>query len=565
MIATVKNKIWLGTVFLFLLLLLTGGTGIYYIATLKAEGKDVLKNNYESLQYAHAMQAHLQLYLKKQSTQLHKFEQALQSQENNITEPGEAKATNGVRTSFNKLQTGDSTAKNVAEMEQNLQTILSLNMHALGEKNKSAEKTAEDALLVIITLGTMVFLIGLTFLVNFPSIVTTPISKLTEAIREIASKNYKHRIHVESKDEFEKLADAFNDMAERLEFFESSNLNKLMFEKTRAEAVINSLKDASVGVDKNDLVLFANYQALQLLGMEAEDIVGKPVAEIKSRNDLFAFLIENESTTPFKIVVENRENYFVKEVIEVAQGDTTNRVIVIKNITSFKELDVAKTNFIATVSHELKTPLASSDFGLKLLEDERVSKLTDEQKELIGNLKQDNQRMLKILSELLNMSQVEAGRIELNIQKVHPQSIIENAIKAVAASAKEKEIKIKTIFTGHLTDIAADADKTTWVLSNFLTNAIKYSFSDSIVEVSAFLKNGNVIFSVKDDGPGIEAAYLPRLFERYFQVPGSREKGTGLGLAISKEFVDAQLGKIWVDSEIGKGSVFYFQLPAKVS
>ena len=565
MIATVKNKIWLGTVFLFLLLLLTGGTGIYYIATLKAEGKDVLKNNYESLQYAHAMQAHLQLYLKKQSTQLHKFEQALQSQENNITEPGEAKATNGVRTSFNKLQTGDSTAKNVAEMEQNLQTILSLNMHALGEKNKSAEKTAEDALLVIITLGTMVFLIGLTFLVNFPSIVTTPISKLTEAIREIASKNYKHRIHVESKDEFEKLADAFNDMAERLEFFESSNLNKLMFEKTRAEAVINSLKDASVGVDKNDLVLFANYQALQLLGMEAEDIVGKPVAEIKSRNDLFAFLIENESTTPFKIVVENRENYFVKEVIEVAQADTTNRVIVIKNITSFKELDVAKTNFIATVSHELKTPLASSDFGLKLLEDERVSKLTDEQKELIGNLKQDNQRMLKILSELLNMSQVEAGRIELNIQKVHPQSIIENAIKAVAASAKEKEIKIKTIFTGHLTDIAADADKTTWVLSNFLTNAIKYSFSDSTVEVSAFLQNGNVIFSVKDDGPGIEAAYLPRLFERYFQVPGSREKGTGLGLAISKEFVDAQLGKIWVDSEIGKGSVFYFQLPVKVS
>ena len=173
--------------------------------------------------------------------------------------------------------------------------------------------------------------------------------------------------------------------------------------------------------------------------------------------------------------------------------------------------------------------------------------------------------MLKILSELLNMSQVEAGRIELNIQKVHPQSIIENAIKAVQASAKEKEIKIKTKFTGHLTDIAADADKTTWVLSNFLTNAIKYSFSDSTVEVSAFLQNGNVIFSAKDNGPGTEAACLTRLFERYFQVPGSREKGTGLGLAISKEFVDAQLGKIWVDSEIGKGSVFYFQLPVKVS
>jgi len=276
---------------------------------------------------------------------------------------------------------------------------------------------------------------------------------------------------------------------------------------------------------------------------------------------LFSFLMDKESTTPFKIIVDSRENYFVKEVIEVEQGDARNRVLVLKNITSYKELDVAKTNFISTISHELKTPLASSDLSLKLLEDERISKLSPEQKELIGNLKEDNQRMLKILSEILNMSQVEAGKIQLNMQKVNPVQIVENAIHVVYNNAKEKEIVILNTSGNDLPEINADADKTTWILNNLLTNAVKYSYNNSAIDVKAYRKNDHVIFSVKDHGPGIDAAYLPRLFERYFQVPGSKEKGTGLGLAISKEFVEAQQGRIWVESEIGKGSVFNFQLP----
>jgi NtrC-family two-component system sensor histidine kinase KinB len=226
-------------------------------------------------------------------------------------------------------------------------------------------------------------------------------------------------------------------------------------------------------------------------------------------------------------------------------------------------LDVAKTNFIATISHELKTPLASSDFSLKLLEDERVSKLSTTQKELIENLKRDNKRMLKILSELLNMSQVEAGRIQLKIKNVNPAEIIENAIQTVAGSAKEKEIIIKDTSAKDLPPIQADADKTTWVLNNFLTNAIKYSFNKGSVDVSAVKQNGGMVFSVKDHGPGIDKQYLLRLFERYFQVPGSKEKGSGLGLAISKEFIEAQGGHIWVESEIAKGSTFYFSLPIK--
>lgn len=561
MVLTVKNKIWLGTLFLFLLLLITGGVGIYYMAKLKMESKNVLQDNYESLAYCHTMQQQLNDIDKDFAQAISKFEDALKQQEKNITEQGEGKVTSDLRSNFNRLKKGDTTHQNIQVLEERIQSILILNMQAIKRKSKIAEKTAQDALTIIISLGGLVFLIAFTFMVNFPSIVTTPISRLTEAIKEIANKNYKHRIHIKNKDEFGKLADAYNEMAERLEYFESSNLNKLLFEKNRAEAVINSLKDASIGIDKNNMILFANYQALQLLGLQSEEVIGKSVDELKKKNDLFRFLTDKDTTTPFKIVVENRENYFVKEVIEVEQGDARNKVIVLKNITSFKELDVAKTNFISTISHELKTPLASSDFSLKLLEDERISKLSPEQKELIENLRQDNQRMLKILSELLNMSQVETGKIQLNIQKVNPGQIIENAMQAVAANAKEKNIIIINTSGKDLPIITADADKTTWVLNNFLTNAIKYSFNNSSIEIKASQQNGYVIFSVKDSGPGIDKEYQPRLFEKYFQVPGSKEKGTGLGLAISKEFVEAQNGKIWVESEIGRGATFCFQLP----
>jgi len=564
MALSVKKKIWLGTLFLFLLLLVTGGVSIYYMAKLKIEGKNVLRDNYESLSYSHTMQQQMNAMDMDFVKSINKFEDALNQQENNITEQGEGKSTKDLRIHFNRLKTGDTTRQNILAIQEQIQSILFLNMQAIQRKSKISEKTAENALTIIISLGGLVFLIALTFMVNFPSIVTNPISRLTEAIKEIANKNYKHRIHIDNKDEFGKLADAFNEMAERLEYFESSNLNKLLFEKNRAEAVINSLKDASIGIDKNNMILFANYQALQLLGLRPEEVVGKSVDELKKKNDLFRFLTDKDTTTPFKIVVENRENYFVKEVIEVEQGDAKNRVIVLKNITSFKELDVAKTNFISTISHELKTPLASSDFSLKLLEDERISKLSPEQKELIENLRQDNQRMLKILSELLNMSQVETGKIQLNIQKVNPGQIIEDAMQAVAANAKEKDIIIINTSGKDLPIITADADKTTWVLNNFLTNAIKYSFNNSSIEIKASQQNGYVIFSVKDSGPGIDKEYQPRLFEKYFQVPGSKEKGTGLGLAISKEFVEAQNGKIWVESEIGQGATFCFQLPYMV-
>lgn len=558
--ASVKNKIRWGTVFLFFLVVASGAVGIYYLVTLRLQTKNILTANYESLQYAHRMQVALDSAQKGKAKFTDSLGHYLQLQESNITEQGEETTTRNLRNAFVRFKTGDSVQ--AGQIRLHLQTILSLNMAAIQKKSTLSEAASKEAVTIIITAISIILLIGFTFVVNFPSVLTGPIYKLTDAIKEISQKNYRHRIHIQSKDEFGQLADSFNEMAERLEYFESSNLNNILFEKNRAEAVINSLKDASIGIDKTETILFANDQALQLLGVAAKDIVGMKTQDIGKRNDLFQHLLEEKNTLPIKIVVDNKENFFIKETIDIGEATHNSRVIVLKNITSFKELDVAKTNFIATVSHELKTPLASSDFSIKLLEDERVGTLSAEQKELVSSLRADNQRMLRILSELLNLSQVEAGKIQLVMQPVDITRVLENSVKAVTAAAKEKAIRIEQHIAAGLPAIQGDPDKIVWVLNNFLTNAIKYSTpaSDVVIEVSSTGKS--VSFSIADHGQGIDEAHLPRVFDRYYQVPGkSDKKGSGIGLAICKEFVEAMGGTIWVESRIGEGSKFGFNLP----
>ena len=171
--------------------------------------------------------------------------------------------------------------------------------------------------------------------------------------------------------------------------------------------------------------------------------------------------------------------------------------------------------------------------------------------------------MLSILSELLNMSQVEAGKIQLDIRSVNPHQIVETSIMAVHVTAKEKGITIEKKMEETLPKIEADPDKISWVLNNFLTNAIKFSPSNSDISIRVKKTDKHISFAVTDQGPGIDEKYLDRIFERYFQIPGhSDKKGSGIGLAICKEFIEAMGGKIWVQSQFGQGSTFGFDLPA---
>jgi signal transduction histidine kinase len=558
MALNLKSKVALGGIFLFTLLILVGAVSFFYFNKLSEESKAIVKANYETLNYSREMLNELDSFTRSPSA-LESFEKNLRSQENNITEPGEKEITALLRQHFDSLKING--RADLILIRKDINRIMQVNLQAINKKNQAAQKSSESAKTIITIILTVCILLGFTFIFNFPSLVAGPLAKLTEAIKSIANKDYSKRIHLNRKDEFGDLADAFNLMAERLDEYEHSNLSKIMFEKQRAEAVINSLKDASIGIDNTGKILFANQQALQLLNLKEREIVGSLQDEVKKRNDLFRFLINEQNSIHFKIIVDGKENYFTKEIIELShENKKSGQVIVLKNITPFKELDVAKTNFIATVSHELKTPLASSDFSLKLLEDERVGVLTPEQKELVQNLKEDNRRLLRILSELLDMSQVESGKIQLNIQQVQPDILVRRAIESVQNVAKEKNIVIINEVTEGLSTINADTDKTVWVLNNFLTNAIRYSNSNSSIIISAEKKDGNIFFGVRDFGKGISPEYVSKIFDRYFRVPGTKE-GTGLGLAICKEFIEAQNGKIMAESDPGYGSKFSFSLP----
>lgn len=215
-------------------------------------------------------------------------------------------------------------------------------------------------------------------------------------------------------------------MAEKLDEYESSNLAQLRFEKSRIETIINQMKDGILGLDVKKNVLFLNTVAENLLGLKEAEIVGKYVADVAVKNDLMRSLLQEGDHKELKIFADGKESYFNKDILNVTNnGEVIGKVIILRNITIFHELNEAKTNFIATVSHELKTPISSIKMSARLLNDKRVGTLNDEQLDLIKNITDDSERLLKITSELLNVSQVETGQIQLNITRVNPAVIIE--------------------------------------------------------------------------------------------------------------------------------------------
>jgi len=561
----IKSKLSLGLTFLFVVIVLTGIIGLFAINRLADESKNILKANYESMVYSRNMQSDLDIFKTKDSTAINDFEKNLEAQEKNITEQGEAEATSSLRSLFEKFRQTDTSIALIPLMRMQVYKINELNVNAIVRKSNETQHTADKAKLYLGILVTICFLLSFSFLLNFPGYIANPIKELTEGIKQIANKNYSQRINIEKGDEFGELAEAFNSMAKQLDEYENSNLAKIIFEKKRIETIINGMKDPIIGLDENRNVLFVNTTAIKILGINDADLIGKYAPDIALKNDLLRNLInERGGNAPLKIYADDKESYFSKEILNITVEDQAiGSVILLRNITQFKELDLAKTNFIATISHELKTPIASIKMSLKLLEDGRIGGLNEEQSKLVKNIKEDSQRLLSITGELLDLAQVETGNITLQKQPVEPLSIINYANSALKVQAEQKHIAIKTDCPSTLPKVNCDLEKTAWVMVNFLSNAIRYSSENSEVLMEAKVVEEGVIFSTIDHGKGIEPKYLERVFDKFNKIPGREtgESGTGLGLAISKEFIESQKGKIGLESSPGKGSKFYFVLP----
>ena len=452
-------------------------------------------------------------------------------------------------------------------------------MQAIQRKSDIAETTADKSIFWVSVVGSICFLIAFTLLINLPGNIANPIKELAESIKQIAAQNYSHRVYFEKINEYAELATSFNTMAEKLQEYQASNLQKLMMEKKRIETLINNMNDPVIGLDEKKHVLFMNNIALKIAGLKAEEVIGKPIQDIAVRNDLVRsliqdlFSVENVKSeykrVPFKIFADNKESYFEKEIIPIKIIPTGEKeekligsVIMLQNITSYKELDFAKTNFIATVSHELKTPISSIKMSLQLLDNQKVGVLNEEQKSLVDSIREDAGRLLLITGELLNMTQVESGSIQLSVIPSDPIEVLNYAVNANKVAAEQKNIKFEIKPGESISKVLADNEKTAWVLTNLISNAIRYSYEDSSIVLEITEKGGKIKFSVTDRGQGIAPQYLEKIFDRYFRIPGSKKEGTGLGLSISKEFIEAQGGSIDVKSDLGAGSTFSIYLPA---
>ncbi|SEW47832.1 PAS/PAC sensor signal transduction histidine kinase [Chryseobacterium wanjuense] len=566
-----KTKLTLGVGLLFFLIVLLSVMGSVYINKLKSDTEKILIANYNSIEFSKNMLLALDKIKSDSLIAIKDFQKNSALQEKNLTEFGEKEATQNLNLHFKNYlqQPSDDKEKLIRE---DLVTIMSLNMKGIERKSDIAIITAENATFWIVSLGTVCFLIAFILLFNLPQTIAEPINQLTFSIRQIANKNYNERVHFKGSEEFNDLANSFNIMAEKLQEYESSTLSKQLMDKKRIETLVNNMHDAVIGLDENHFIYMINDEALKITNLNKEEIIGKTVHEVAVNNDLVRELLKNMDhpvKEPIKIVTDNKENYFEQDIIPINIVKTgekekkyIGRVILLRNITPFKELDFAKTNFIATISHELKTPISAIKMGVQLLGNQKFGELNDQQKELLKSINEDGQRLLDITGELLNLSQVETGNIRLNIENCSPKEIVHAAIKNVEKLAEQKNISINSQFSINDNDfVSADFDKTVWVMNNFLSNAIKHSFQDENIHILVEKIDSNIKFSITDTGKGIDEKYHRQIFDRYFQVPGEHQNGTGLGLAISKNFIEKQHGEIGVNSSLNQGSTFYFSLP----
>lgn len=581
---TLKQKLIAGLGSLFMVITLLGLLGMYYLYRIREDARLILKDNYKTLEFVQQMTQVLDMTPFSPKA-VHEFETWLKLQEQNVTEIGERELTLDLRRQFETLKSGrDNPLDLFIAIRENLHRITTLNMEAIIRKNEQAMQRAADAILYLALIGVACVTGSFVFVIYFPAYITRPLKALRKGIQEVADKNYASRINLHAKDEFGELASSFNRMAERLDEYEHSNLAKILFEKKRIESVINRINEAIIGLDEHRQIIFVNAEAVRLLGLDESQLLGRYAPDVAATNDLMRHLIrelmkgqvpyaQDEQDEPLNIFADGRESYFLKEIADVSLQYTGQHdhaligyVIILKNITPFKELDRAKTNFMATISHELKTPLSSIKMSLRLLSDDRIGQLNQEQHQLIGHIREDSERLLRITGELLDMTQVESGAIQLHMKVTDPRALVEAAVDAMRFTALQRAVSILTTYPEQPLHVQADPDKTTWVLINFLSNAIKYSPEQGQIHVRVTVdmqeERPFIVFTVQDFGTGIEERHQHRIFDRYYQVPGSAKGGTGLGLAISREFVEAQGGRIWFESHWGEGSTFGFALMA---
>ena len=575
-----KTKITAGFLALLLLLLALGSYAFYSVQRLEASSRNILKANFYSVELGQQMLQGLDLLLPQLdgADGLAHFQTALTREAGNITEPGEQQLVDTLTATLATYRRQPAT-QTLSQLRAQTHRMIRLNTAALTRKNERANLTAVQAGRYMLAFTVISVLLALMFVLSVPEAAVAPLRKLTQSLEHATNQNFDATIPIESDDEFGRVGRAFNRMLVELQEFRSSTTADLVTERNRARSIVNGLDEGLLLLDETRRIILANPIACNLLGLPVEQLVNRPAAEVARENDLFRTLLapldaprreQAVAEAPLLTISQKGEEVFYRLTVQdlVSFNEASDRmefvghIMTLRNVSEFKKLDQVKSNFLATVSHELKTPLSSINMSLKVLQDERVE--TPERQRLLGGIGRETQRLLRIVGELLDVSRLDSGAgIQLNFVDAQLPAVVQFALATVQPQLEHKQLQLVLDMPASLPAVRADVEKTCWVLINLLANGIRYSPIGEPLTVRAAHVGQFVQVTVRDCGPGIAAENHEKIFQRFTQIPDKSgyKGGSGLGLSIAREFITTQGGRLWVESEPGAGSQFCFTLP----
>jgi len=366
-----------------------------------------------------------------------------------------------------------------------------------------------------------------------------------------------------SGDAMEALAVSLTQTAARLD----RSIRTLKEERNLSSAILGSMVEGVAVVDASERLVFANPGFAEILGLDVPPQSGSALLEVVRQTELIEAVrkvLKGDPRVEAEIVTGTlRQHFFAVTVASVRAAETSGAVIVLHDITELRKLERVRRDFVANVSHEFKTPLtAIQGFAETLL----AGALDDPQNRVrfLEIILEHSRRLARLTDDLLKLSQMDADRLGLEMRRVSVSQFVESCVETAKRPAAEKDLRLSVNLQERLPDIAADRRRLAEVLQNLLDNAIQYTPPGGQIMISASADATEVTFTVSDTGIGIPQADQPRIFERFYRVDAARSRevgGTGLGLAIAKHLVEVHGGRLWVESEIGQGSQFYFTVP----
>jgi two-component system, NtrC family, sensor histidine kinase KinB len=405
-------------------------------------------------------------------------------------------------------------------------------------------------------------------------IIVKPIEELTTAVSEIRKGNLDTSVNTNHPDEMGILAVEFNKMTERIKTYQQLNLEKLIEEKKRTEAILRSVGDGMIVIDPSYKIIMVNPTAERIFYLIPGISHGRDFRDVIKSEALFNIIqgyIDKRTSAKYQKMLptfvweygREKKHYQVR-VFPVEREDSSRiaYVVLLEDVTKLKELDQLKSDFISIASHELRTPMTSIIMSLDLVSSGAAGPLNEDQLELLKAADEDARRMRILMTNLLDISRIETGRMEMDMLSVSPAKIIQDTYSSFNLPAESQKVQVIEKIDEKLPDVKADYNRILQVMTNLMGNALRYSPEGGKITLRTKCAGNFVQFSVCDTGPGIPKEYLKKIFLKFVQVDGDPKRGgAGLGLALSYEIVKAHGGQIWAESELGEGSCFNFTLP----